>query len=271
VLAIGSAACYASDAPGFTFWRIAMCCFSQPVDFVKSTNIFARAKKGEQQYLVYSMQLKAGSELAMILPLPTPKASPEDAIKFISLEEYEDFFSELLLGFPPPPTRSNSRSLGIDTQKSAKPLEVVQVGSFEASFVPTVKDFSRLDERFRLPADVWTALPQYADWGFAVFKLKPGAQKVHPMAFEFPRANPNRLFFPTVHIHDGKVHDRARFDHVLYCQNTGGERVPTWEETRQPAGMFMKKIKKAEGIVAEDAHVYRRTMTGMLKNDDTWI
>jgi hypothetical protein len=38
---------------------------------------------------------------------------------------------------------------------SASKLEVIQVGDFEASFVPTVKDFSRLDERFRLPSAVW--------------------------------------------------------------------------------------------------------------------
>lgn len=248
-----------------------MCCFSQPVDYVRSTNIFARTSKGSRQYLVYSMQLKAGSDLAMILPIPTPPAAPDHALKFINLEDYEDFFAELLLGFPPPPTQSAGRSLSGSLPPPNKALEVVQVGSFEASFVPTVKDFGRLDERFRLPADVWTALPQYKDWGFAVFKLKKGAQKVHPMAFEFPRAKADRLFFPTVHIHDGKVHDRARFDHVLYCQNTAGERVGMWEETHQPAGMFMKKIAKSQGIVAPDAHVYRKTMMGMLRNDDTWI
>ena len=37
------------------------------------------------------------------------------------------------------------------------------------------------------------------------------------MAFDFPRAA-KKLFFPTVHIHDGKVHDKADFDHALYCQ-----------------------------------------------------
>jgi hypothetical protein len=40
----------------------------------------------------------------------------------------------------------------------------------------------------RLPEGVWAKLPGYADFGFAVFKLKPGNAQVHPMAFSFPAA-----------------------------------------------------------------------------------
>src|SRR5262249_38902619 len=143
--------------------------------------------------------------------------------------------------------------------KSA-PLPKVDVGSFVASFVPGVKDFSRLDEAFRLPAGVWDKLPQYKDFGFAVFQLKKGAQKVHPMAFEFPRANPRQLFFPTVHIHDGTVKDRAGFDHALYCQASAGEDMMSWQESPQPAELFMKKIASAQGIVDPKGHCYRKGM-----------
>src|SRR5207248_7445223 len=108
------------------------------------------------------------------------------------------------------------RALPHSASKSDGLLNVVDVGSFEASFVPTIPDFERLDERFRLPTGTWDQLPQYKQYGFTVFKLKPGAKVIHPMAFEFPRAAPARLFFPTVHIHDGKVHDTATFDHALY-------------------------------------------------------
>src|SRR5207237_3725851 len=147
-----------------------------------------------------------------------------------NLEKYPEFFDHLRAGFPPPPQpRGAAGSLTKDGPKPA--LKVVEVGSFIASFVPSVKDFSRLDERFRLPADVWDKLPQYKDWGFAVFQLKKGEQKVHPMAFEFPRADRAKLFFPTVHIHDGTVKPKAKFDHMLFCQFTGGEMVPDWEES----------------------------------------
>lgn len=93
---------------------------------------------------------------------------------------------------------------------AAAPLRVHEVGSFEASFVPSLADFSRLDARFRLPDGLWEGLPIYADYGFAVFKLKAGERKVHPMAFEFASRDRRQLFFPTVHIHDGQIAERAR-------------------------------------------------------------
>src|SRR5215204_1243713 len=235
-----------------------MCCFSQPVDYVRATQIFARPAKGGGQYLVYSMSLKAGSDLAMILPIPTPRASKEDAVTFINLEKYPDFFDDLRKGFPVPPAPGRAKN-GAPAPLAAPPkLKVVEVGSFVASFVPTVKDFARLDDQFRLPDGTWDQLPQYKDYGFAVFKLKKGEQKVHPMAFEFPRADKGKLFFPTVHIHDGKVHARAGFDHVLYCQ--GADTQMRWRESPQPAEMFLKKLDQANGVVDGKGHVYREVM-----------
>jgi hypothetical protein len=245
-----------------------MCCFSRAVDLVADTNIFARPGRNGRQFVVYSMRLKAGEDVAMILPLPTPKRPAEDAVKFLNLEKYPDFFDDLASGFPVPATLGRAKE---DAPKAPKPepkLVVVEVGSFVASFVPTVKDFARLDEQFRLPASTWDALPQYRDWGFAVFQLKKGEKKIHPMAFDFPRADPRSLFFPTVHIHDGKVHAKANFDHWLYCQ---GASTMRWAESPQPAGMFMKKLDKAHGIMDPEAHVYRRRLQGELKNEDTYV
>ncbi len=63
-----------------------MCCFSGKVDVVADTNIFARAAKDDRQFLVYSMSFKSAADIAMILPIPTPKASAEDAVKFRDAE-----------------------------------------------------------------------------------------------------------------------------------------------------------------------------------------
>jgi hypothetical protein len=246
-----------------------VCCFSKPVDVVADTNIFARASKDGGQFLVYSMKFKSAEDLAMILPIPTPKGSAEDAVKFISLKKYEAFFGDLRKGFPV------SRGPKEDT-KDAPPtnhaLKVVEVGDFVASFVPAVKDFDRLDKQFRLPEGVWEKLPQYKDFGFAVFKLqKPGkgASKVHPMAFEFPRLDKRVLFFPTVHIHDGKVSAKAGFDHSLFCQVTG--EAPThWDESPELADTFVK-VGQAEGIVDGNAHVYRKLMKGDFDNKDVLV
>jgi len=246
-----------------------MCCFSQPVDYVAGTNIFARPAKGSGQYLVYSMTLKVGTDLAMILPIPTPKASKEDAVDFLNLEKYPDFFEDMRTGFPMPRPLSRSKDDTPPPAAAAPKLKVVEVGSFVASFVPTVKDFARLDDQFKLPEGTWGKLPQYKEYGFAVFKLKKGEHKVHPMAFQFPRADERKLFFPTVHIHDGKVHERAGFDHSLYAQ--GADTMGRWTESPQPAEMFMTKLDQAKGIVAGKDHVYRRQMVGTFKNEDVWL
>lgn len=247
-----------------------MCCFSKPVDLVADTNIFARASKDGRQFLVYSMEFAAGEDLAMILPIPTPKDSAEDAVKFINLKKYDTFFADLRKGFPEPKKDVQKRPPMLGGLGSALP--VVEVGDFVASFVPAVKDFARLDEKFRLPAGVWDKLPQYKEFGFAVFKLKKpkeNSSRVHPMAFEFPRADKTVLFFPTVHIHDGKVSAKAKFDHALFCQ-VDGDAPLKWEESEALADTFVK-VKEAQGIVDGNAHVYRKRMKGTFENKDVLV
>jgi hypothetical protein len=186
------------------------------------------------------MRFKAADDLAMILPVPTPKASADDAVRFINLEKYPAFFDDLNAGFPVP--QNANRRPKTDAPKPALSLPVVEVGRFVASFVPAIRDFARLDQQFRLPDGVWEKLPQYREFGFAVFKLKKpekGEQKVHPMAFEFPRADKRVLFFPTVHIHDQTVPTMARFDHSLFCQ-FGEVPAMSWEESPGLAESFVK-------------------------------
>ena len=243
-----------------------MCCFSRPVEFVMATRIFARFVDAERQAVVYSMRLGASQELAMILPIPVAQPAREDALKFVDLSGYPHLFRSFEAGFPRPAARASVDSL---SGGGAEPLEVVEVGSFVASFVPTVADFGRLDERFRLSPGAWEKLGDYSRHGFAVFQLKPGRVRIHPMAFTFPTSRLGQLFFPTVHVHDEKVHRTAKFDHILYCQlGRGGQRaVASWAESDLPAGRFVE-VAKTKGLVAADRHIYRLPMAGRLVNAD---
>jgi hypothetical protein len=249
-----------------------MCCFTGVVESVSATNIFARPTLDEHQFLVYSMSVELKDELAMVLPLPVPRLTTEKAVTFINLEKYPDFFVDMSKGFPA--MRAAVGGIGGGRFDAAPPpkLAVVEVGSFEASFVPAIKDFARLDKRFRLPDGVWEQLPGYKDHGFAVFKLKSGKQTIHPMAFRFPRANRRQIFFPTVHIHDGEVHDTAEFDHSLYFQLAAADYSPKlgWIESARPAGMFLDE-RKALGLIERDLHCYRRVISGEQKNADTFV
>lgn len=245
-----------------------MCCFSRPVELVAATRIFARPVAGGRQVIIYSMELGAPEDLAMILPISVALPSHDDAVNFVNLEGYPRLFNDMEKGFEEPP----AATLGRSRPPSVAGLKVVNVGSFVASFVPRVRDFSRLDPQFRLPSAVWEKLNQYADYGFAVFQLRRGHARIHPMAFTFPRRHLDRLFFPTVHIHDGKVHPRADFDHILYCQvsRSGQRALADWRESDLPAGRFVDR-RKARDLVVSDHHVFRRQMKGTFANEDVLL
>lgn len=250
-----------------------MCCFSvgKPAGWLASlfakkvhvskTNIFARMVGPGVQGLAYSMNLRAGREVAMVLPLPVVPGSGDDAVQFIDLHAHAKMFEELHeLFYVPPPL---SRSLPKSASFGAPRLTVHKVGSFVASYVPTRADFSRLDPQFRLPEVLFDAVPHYADHGFAVFQLAPGKVTVHPMAFTFPTRTPDKLFFPTVHVHDGEFHATADFDHALYYQRASAA------DGDQVAPMPVRSTYA--GLVDTAQPMIRRTLHERLPNQDSWI
>jgi hypothetical protein len=235
-----------------------------PTVHVANTRIFCRHVDAERQGLVYAMDLTVAGDVAMILPLPVVARSGDHALEFVSLQDEPRFFDDLGDLFDQPLDLSDLPRKGGFALRPQSRLVVHQVGSFEASYVPDVASFDRLDPRFRLPTDVWSRLGGYADFGFAVFKLRAGKRKrIHPMAFRFATRDPERLFFPTVHVHDGEVHTDARFDHQLFWQGrpAGPQDV---RSTREPHGA-------AHGLLAVRQPVLRRDLRGMHPNRDTWV
>ena len=276
-----------------------MCIFSRSVAYVGGTHIFARRVSPDRQTLVYQMELTLDKPVAMILPLPVALPSRESDVHFVSLKEYEFFFQDVAQLFyaPRPPGMESMRGGGM-AAKSAPRLIVQEIGDFVASFVPTQADFRRLDPRFVLRPDVWKQLPMYSDYGFAVFQLKApdkiraeegegmgrgrgmrgGSAKVqvHPMAFSFATRYADRLYFPTVHIHDEQVHPTDDFDHTLYAQpsaahhNARDEAQDRWQKAvRQPQETV--RIVDAKGMIDDKGMVLQRRIAGKYKNADIWI
>jgi len=219
---------------------------------------------------------------AMILPIPVRQPAHSKSLRFIDLQDYGDFFEDLADGFP-----YTSPSLGIGCSKSevapfASVLEVFEVGSYIASFVPKLSDFARLDSRFTLPDEIWSQIPQYADYGFAVFQLASGSLKPHPMAFEFESDN-SSIYFPTIHIHDGSIHDSEEFDHVLYLQHAGFDSQVYGYQNSDVAdkatGLIRSKyvasrfsnVGRANGVVDANLLVHRKIIQGRHPNRDTFI
>ena len=237
-----------------------MCCFSVEIQSVTNTQIFARFGPGHMQHVVYAMSLETRRSVAMILPLPVKDADQPNALTFHNLEAHPHFFDQLAHAFHVPPLP------GAKTSVAAPMLPVEMVGAYEASFVPGSADFARLSRRFRLPEKAWSRLPQYQDFSFAVFKLRRGRHDVHPMAFTFRARDRERLFFPTLHIHDGEAHEEAEFDHTLYCQ---GLRMGSkaWTESAKIASQVISADLPG-GLVAPDHHLHKLRLHGMLPNHD---
>jgi hypothetical protein len=287
-----------------------MCCFAQPVQRVANTRIFARRFNRDRQYIAYQMEFATNRPNAMILPLPVALPAKRDAVRFISLKEYPTFFTDLHRLFYV--ATASSRSAGTKSPIAmAAALPVHEVGDFVASFVPTMKDFARLDSRFTIKPAIWKRIPRYADYGFAVFQLKAPlrqATTVHPMAFEFRTRLRDKIFFPTVHIHDGRIHESDVFDHQLYWQGrdadvwtptmrgisspvrtnsaerieTAGGPVPKMPARPTPSASGREirfypqngatvNVKRAKGLYAADVAVHRWTIQQTRKNEDILI
>ena len=283
-----------------------MCLFSSEVEHVADTRIFARAD-GDHQYLAYQMQLRSQRELAMILPLPTPPACDERAVQFLNAADSYDLFRELAVLFVVPTELHGSERGMLFGLSGPSLLQVHSVGDYEASFVPTMADLARLDPRFRLPPAIWSQLPMYADWGFAVFKLRlpeppslpltaldlriaaerkrdgkpplaymsrtPRAQ-THPIAFRFPRRDPQTLFFPTMHVHDGSWAPVAMFDHLIYAQRrkAGASPAPSaagplWQVSSSAAQPTRQTA--AAQLLRGGQPVLRLELRGRFENADT--
>lgn len=261
--------------------------FSGRVPAVSGTRIYAGPRDeaaSAYQRIAYQMTAAVPDSLAMVLPIPTPPNPAEDAVTFVDMSSCAWFFTQLDTLFPAEQTTVMGAPLARGGFGPPQNLVVHDVGDFEASFVPSLSDFARLDERFRLPDEVWSKLPQYADWSFCVFKLKPQPgqkkglfsffssdpppppRKHHPMAFDFPRRNPHEIFFPTVHVHDGEVHDTADFDHSLYVQLDGpAEGLKGWESQGRDTPRLLDAALK---FVRPERRMFRKHVKGSHPNRD---
>jgi len=283
-----------------------MCCFTGPVLSVRKTRIFARALPEGRQLLAYETEFAAARDLAMVLPIPVVPGSGDDAVRFVNLEHLPELFDrfdrEIETAFR---MEGYGGAPGGAAYRSAPALEVHQVGMFEASYVPTAEDFGRLDPRFRLDADVLDALGERKGYGFVVVKLATDATRahpstvltrVHPIAFTFPSRDPARLFYPTVHVHDGAVHSWADFDHALYSTDArkaavlakygigGSSAIPreasvagadprARSATQWLSGEMPYPMTDKAGTTFADQgdRIFRCDVAGKRRNDDTWI
>lgn len=181
-----------------------MCMISLPVEKVSKTNIFIGLNSDKsRQITIYSNYVSNYSDAnAMVIPVPSPQT-----VKFHDISHMKNFFVNVDKSFIRQArtlsTFTNyARSFGSD--KSAK-LEVLNVGSYRVSLVPSLADLTRLDKDvFVLSEGLAEKLSSYYKenyWGFIVFVLAKDSKEYHPFAYSHDIIHSN-IYIPTRHYHD---------------------------------------------------------------------
>jgi len=190
---------------------------------VEETELFvAPNKERTHQITIYSNSVYTTSENnMMILPVPNP-----DSVKFIDLSNYKDIFKDLEKSFTIP-------TFGRGFFSGGKNLQVVSVGSYNATLVPDYFQIDKIDRKIfgTISPNIKNLLSKYYSpsieqnnysmMGFIVCKLKPSSTKYHPFAYSHKIQNSGKLFVPTRHQHHGTQEElMSDWDHNIYSFNT---------------------------------------------------
>jgi hypothetical protein len=242
-----------------------MCLFNGSIQEVSTTKIFVSPVTDNnnvtKQVTVYSNAVKAEVEtqksfsgwlgkkdtttFAMVLPFPVPShlknnvpASEShkyeanvDVIQLVDLQVFEEnygkFFDIVKDIFPQP--KSNSMYFALSSSSRSAPLQVVQVGDYQASVARTFEDLNRIDQTvFKLTNNLAQVLKhKYADgFGFVICAFDPtkkvdtNSQDSHPIAYIHHLSPDGSLFVPTRHEHGHSADSQESFDHEIFSMNT---------------------------------------------------
>ncbi|HUS36026.1 MAG TPA: hypothetical protein VM680_11810 [Verrucomicrobiae bacterium] len=234
---------------------------------VSATNIFARADKENAQFLVYEMRVAATEPVAMVLPLPVDQSKGENGVRFIDLQGYPNLFESLYFTFSPPP-KNAEYFMGMGG--GGRSLAVQKVGAYDASFVPTIADFLRLDERFRLPDETWKKLPAYKEWGLRC--LSCGRPSSGTIRWRFRLIGRVMRRFFSDGSYSRREGARERGLRSRFVLPAGGERagVERLDGIARAAAQFVD-VQKAKGIVDGERHCYKYSIKGRRSNRDIYV
>eukprot|EP01102_Stenamoeba_stenopodia_P018643 TRINITY_DN6877_c0_g2_i3.p1 TRINITY_DN6877_c0_g2~~TRINITY_DN6877_c0_g2_i3.p1 ORF type:complete len:331 (-),score=76.52 TRINITY_DN6877_c0_g2_i3:471-1406(-) len=185
---------------------------------------------------------------AMILPVVS-YAKGED-VQLIDLSHFKDMFDRLEKFFESMRPRKNSRFIEeSEDDEEENSLEVVRVGSYDVSIVPTKEDFRLLrKDVFQLDPTVGKLFgDEYPEnFAFIVCKLAE-SEEFHPFGYVSPRqkdsdkSNGSTMFVPTYHFH-GKAKSTADWDHTIYIASQDG--TPLMKNKSPIKGFGVQTVEK---------------------------
>lgn len=215
-----------------------MCIISGSVKSVNNTQLFvARSKNGKRQFTVYANTVHTPlRNNMMVLAVPNPTT-----VKFHDLSSYTDLFKDLENSFPKARSAMLSYSLEAGSTKYEKRIKVEQVGSYNASIVPSVADLKNLDPEYfyvdsKLIDFMEHTYGSYVNIGFVVCGLRQGNHEYHPFAYSHDIHHSNKLFIPTKHYHPTDKMDVlnyglfGQFDNVAKVPSNGSEKYSNFSD-----------------------------------------
>ena len=179
-----------------------MCIIQGEVKHVSNTKIFVAPLIDGRQLTVYCNEVSMGKNntqnLAMILPFPKSNC------EFFDLSDYSNLFEDLnyIINWPKANSTRESQASSLHTYSNN--LKVFKVGSYSASIVPSIADFSRIDQNiFTLNPKIFSFLSEMyeKDYSFVVCQLDID-KKYHPFGYIHMPLPSGQLFVPTMHYHD---------------------------------------------------------------------
>jgi hypothetical protein len=243
--------------------------FSAPVRVASTFNFFARAN-ADHQFLACNFRYEADTPFALILPLPTPPDTPASAVRFINLSGYDEFFSDMRRGFPDLTRDTGKQSFTDRLLEKVRDWLDLDTTQIEFAFFPNRTVLAEMRDSWPVSEAVWTALEPYAACGLVGLKLEAGANRLPPVAFEFPRRDPDEVTFPTAHnLPPSAV---ATLRHGLYAQTS--KRSLQWrisisaEDDRPLRAREFVKTDRTLGLIDPDQPIVSRRLVGAADNVD---
>lgn len=243
--------------------------FSTPVRVASTFNFFARAN-ADHQFLACNFRYEADAPFTLFLPLPTPSDAPANAVRFINLSGYDEFFSDLRRGFPNLTRDTGKQSFTDRLREKVRDWLDLDTTQIEFAFFPNRTVLANMREHWPVSDAVWSDLEPYADCGLVGLKLEAGANRLPPIAFEFPRRNPDELTFPTAHNLPPTA--AAHLRHALYAQTA--QRSLQWrisinaEDERPIRARDFVKADRTLGLIEPDQPIVSRRLVGPAENVD---
>ena len=101
---------------------------------------------------------------------------------------------------------------------------IPKIGGYSVSLIPDTIGLNRVDSNEFIIGEVVLNVLKYKyskGFSFLICRFDGSVDniKMHPIGYTHKMIKPGILFTPTLHIHDGVIHDVSNFDHQIFILN----------------------------------------------------